>query len=58
MDVGCETGMGTPYQNPLFLASVRLVKITQGLTSSNFGEVWLAFFHKRGKGFCGVGRLQ
>ena len=58
MDVGCETGIATPYQNPLFLASVRLVKITQGLTSSNFGEVGLAFFHKRNKSFCGMWRLQ
>jgi hypothetical protein len=58
MDVGCETGMGTPYQNPLFLASVRLVKITQGLTSSNFGEVWLALLHKRSERFRGMWRLQ
>jgi hypothetical protein len=50
--------MGTPYQNPLFLASVRLVKITQGLTSSNFGEVGLAFFHKRSERFRGMWRLQ
>ena len=58
MDVGCETGMGTPYQNPLFLASVRLVKITQRLTSLNLGEVGLALFHKRGEGFRGMWRLQ
>jgi hypothetical protein len=50
--------MDTPYQNPLFLASVRLVKITQGLTSSNFGEVGLAFLHKRSKSFRGMWRLQ